>query len=247
MNKEGEAVRRVGRWIMAWIAAGVMGVMLAGAGTVPAAPIGIEGALLRGRTIVIDPGHGGYDPGARGRIAREDQVNLAVSLALRQWFEAAGARVVLTWDEPGKIPPNRKYRVPQRVAWINQTGGNVLIDIHCNSAGPRWRGPQTFYWDGKGSYHLAHDVQEELQYFTNTRRRVTRIDQYVLRHAQMPAINVEVGFITNRKEERLLVNPAYQRKLAWYIFLGTERWFLKGRWPEKLLQAPPPTHLLVRD
>ncbi|OLZ10911.1 N-acetylmuramoyl-L-alanine amidase family protein [Sulfobacillus thermosulfidooxidans] len=208
---------------------------------------GIEGALLRGRTIVIDPGHGGYDPGARGRMAREDEINLAIALDLRKWFEDAGARVLMTWEKPGQIPPSRKYRVQQRVVWINRTGGNALIDIHCNSAGSRWRGPQTFYWNGKGSYYLAHDVQEELQFFTHTNRPVTRIDQYVLRYAKMPAINVEVGFISNPQEEKLLMNPQYQRQIAWYIFLGTERWFLKGHWPETLLQTPPPTHLLVRD
>ncbi|WP_242968360.1 N-acetylmuramoyl-L-alanine amidase [Sulfobacillus sp. hq2] len=244
MKINGTIQQLLKRWLGAGIVVGAC-LLLSGAGTAPSG--GIAGALLRGRTIIIDPGHGGFDPGAKGRVAQEDQVNLAMSLALKQWFEEAGARVLLTWDHPGAIPSHRKYRVQQRTMWINQTGGNVLIDIHCNSADPGSHGPQTFYWDGKGSYHLAHDVQEELQYFTKTRRKVTRIDQYVLRQAQMPAINVEVGFITNRKEEQLLINPAYQRKLTWYIFLGTERWFLKGRWPEKLLQAPPPTHLLIRD
>ncbi|MCL4352376.1 MAG: N-acetylmuramoyl-L-alanine amidase, partial [Firmicutes bacterium] len=66
-------------------------------------------------------------------------------------------------------------------------------------------------------------------------------------YADMPAINVEIGFITNPKEEEQLLNPEYQRNLSWYIFVGTERWFLKGRWPQNLLQTPPPAHLLIRD
>ncbi len=208
---------------------------------------GLSGTLLRGRTVVIDPGHGGKDSGARGLIAHEDQINLAIALDLRQWLNDAGADVKMTWDKPGQILPSQKYRVQHRVNWINRTGGQALIDIHCNSAEKRWRGPQTFYWAGKGSYYLAYDVQGELQYFTHTRRPVTRIDQYVLRYARMPAINVEVGFISNPREEKLLMNPQYQRVLSWYIFLGIDQWFLKGRWPEHLLHSPPPAHFLVRD
>lgn len=215
-----------------------------GSGGTGAPPL--AGELLAGRTIIIDPGHGGYDPGALGKSYREDKINLAMALALKQWFVQAGAHVLMTWSKPSDIPSHRKYRVQERMQWINHSAGDVLIDIHCNSGHPSYRGPQTFYWDGAASYHLAHDVQEELQYFTHTVRQVTRIDQYVLRHARMPAINVEVGFITNPQEEAKLANPAYQKELTWYIFLGTERWFIRGRWPPTLLKAPPPSHLLVR-
>ncbi len=228
-------------------AAVTAGLLLCGAAYPTPKATGIEGALLRGHTIVIDPGHGGMDSGAKGLKAREDDVNLAVALQLRRCYEEAGAKVLMTWDKKEQIPSTKKYRVRERMTWINHTPGTVLINIHCNSAGATWSGPQTFYWDGRGSYYLAHDVQEELQYFTHTRRSVTRINQYVLRYAKMPAINVEVGFISNPREETKLMDPVYQRSLARCIFLGSERWFLKGYWPEKILKSPPPTHLLVRD
>lgn len=208
----------------------------------------LAGDLLRGRTIVIDPGHGGYDPGAKGRHAEEATINLQVATVLKKWFEEAGAHVVLTWSRPEDIPGHRKYRVRDRMTWINQSShGDILIDIHCNSGPSANRGPQTFYWDGPASYHLAHDVQDELKFYAHSVRGVKRINQYVLRHAKMPAINVEIGFITNPSEEAKLMNPAYQQDLTWYIFIGTERWFLKGRWPQQLLQAPPPTDLLIRS
>lgn len=196
------------------------------------------GDLLSGRTIVIDPGHGGWDPGSIGNQAQEDQLNLQISLQLRKWFQAAGARVVMTWSKPSDIPPQQKYRVRQRVEFINSVGADALIDIHCNASNPAYSGPQTFYWDGVQSYHLARDIQEELQYLTHTRRQIQRLNQYVLRYANMPAVNVEVGFITNPREERQLMTPAYQRQLTWAIFVGTERWLLKGRWPANLLKMP---------
>ena len=206
----------------------------------------IAGDLLRGRTIIIDPGHGGWDPGARGSRSTEAEINLAVAVKLRSWFQLAGARVLMTWQNVHDIPAREKYRVYDRVDWINKQGGDVLIDIHCNSGDPSFRNPQTFYWEGAASYHLAHDVQEELQYFPHSRRDVKRIDQYVLRYVKMPAINVEIGYVTNSQEERLLMTPSYQEKLTWFIFVGAERWLMKGRWSPELLDSPPPTDLLVR-
>ncbi len=206
----------------------------------------LVGDLLEGRTVIIDPGHGGYDPGALGRKSQEAAINLAIALKLRQWFEMAGARVLMTWSKPGQIPLGKKYRVEDRLTWINQQRGDLLIDIHCNSGSSGWRNPQTFYWDGSASYHLAHDVQDELRYFTHSRREIKRINQYVLRYARMPAINVEVGYITNPVEEKLLMTPRYQEELSWAIFIGTERWLVKGRWPAELLEAPPPVDLLKR-
>ena len=213
----------------------------------PQSPLGpIVGDLLAGRTIIIDPGHGGWDPGARGQQSTEAEINRQVALKLKSWFQLAGARVLMTWQNVHDIPPREKYRVYDRVDWINQQGGDLLIDIHCNSGSPAFRNPQTFYWEGAPSYHLAHDVQEELQYFTHSRRDVKRIDQYVLRYVKMPAINVEIGYVTNKEEEQLLMNPSYQKALTWYIFVGTERWLMKGRWSSELLDSPPPTDLLVR-
>lgn len=227
-----------------WLAAGKAGRHV---GTLAlAAPTPLPGDLLAGRRFVIDPGHGGFDPGALGRVSREDTINLAMAHALGSWLQAAGAQVVYTWSRPGDIPPGRKYRVQDRVRFINRTGAVALIDLHCNSSGSAWHGPQTFYWDRRSSALLAEDVQSELRYETGTGREVKRIDQYVLRHAAMPAINVEVGFITNPREERQLLEPAYQRRLTWAILVGIERWALRGRWPDSLLKAPPPRDLLRR-
>ncbi|MCY0865409.1 MAG: N-acetylmuramoyl-L-alanine amidase [Sulfobacillus sp.] len=240
------------RWITVWMLILITGALVlagqpltnAGAATPPPP---LAGDLLRGRTIIIDPGHGGYDPGSRGRQAIEAEVNLAIAHKLKTWFQMAGAHVLMTWSKPSDIPSHRKYRVQSRLEWINRQPADVLIDIHCNSGASSYKGPQTFYWDGAASYHLATAVQEELQYFTGTVRGVKRIDQYVLRYAKMPAINVEVGFITNPREEERLLNPTYQEDLTWYIFIGTERWMVRGRWPESLLKSPPPVDLLRRD
>jgi N-acetylmuramoyl-L-alanine amidase len=205
----------------------------------------LANGLLAGRTVAIDPGHGGRDPGAVGKIAREDEINLAVSLDLRRWLQLAGAHVVMTWTDMRELPPGRNYKIQQRMELVHASDASVLIDIHCNS-GQGGRGPEVLYWDGGPSQLLAHSILEELQYFTRTRRPVRRINQYMLREAGMPAVNVELGFVDNIREEKLLMNPRYQNQLAWYIFIGLERWYLKARWPESWLRATPPAEFISR-
>lgn len=246
---------RTGRWWGRMVLTGAAAVMTGaflGAGrvasqpTARSAPAPMVGDLLQGRTVIIDPGHGGFDPGAVGKHSTEAKINLEMSLKLRHWFQMAGARVLMTWSKPSDIGRGHKYKVQDRMTWINNQHADILIDIHCNSGSSDWRNPQTFYWDGSASYHLARNVQEELRYFTHSKRDVKRINQYVLRYAKMPAINVEVGYVTNPAEEKLLMTPRYQEDLTWYIFIGTERWLLKGRWPAELLEAPPPVDMVRR-
>jgi N-acetylmuramoyl-L-alanine amidase len=151
----------------------------------------------------------------------------------------------MTWSRPGEIGPHERLNVRARTRIINESGADLLIDIHCN-AGGAFTGPQTFYWDGAPSYVLARHIQEELRYLTHTRRSVSRIDQYVLRHVHMPAVNVEAGFITNPREEALLATPAYQEKLSWAIFVGAERWMIQRRSPARTEIPPEHAEMLVR-
>jgi hypothetical protein len=79
---------------------------------------------------------------------------------------------------------------------------------------------------------LAQAVQAALRESTDTNRAASdKIRQFILEQAKLPAVNVEVGFLTNPREERLLTTPAYQRRVAWAIFLGTARYFVEGALP----------------
>ena len=205
----------------------------------------VTGQLLRGQTIVVDPGHGGRDSGAVGSQSREADINLAVALELRHWLRRAGAKVLMTWSRPDQLSKERNFRVTDRATWIQGTHADLLLDIHCNS-GIAAHGPQVFYADGEASHLLAHLISQELHFFTHTHRQVERIKQYVLEHAGMPAVNVEVGFINHRGDEKLLMQPAYQRLLSWYILIGVERWYLRNRWPARLDDALPPAPMMHR-
>ncbi|NPV71818.1 MAG: hypothetical protein HPY55_14470 [Firmicutes bacterium] len=192
------------------------------------------------RTICIDAGHGGIDPGAVGPAGvLEKHVNLAISRVLRDYLEASGARVVLTREgdeDPAQAedPLNwgKKDDLVMRVEKARASGADVFVCIHCNKyPAPDLDGAQTFYYS-KGhpdSRRLAETIQAELERMTGTwRQALGNSRQFVLRETNIPACTVEVGFLSNPHEERLLSTPGYQAKVAWAIYLGIVRFFAEG-------------------
>lgn len=236
--------RRVAAVLCAVLVVAVLGWWTRGRATPVPAHLPYAG-VLAGRTIIIDPGHGGWDPGATSKTAQEADINVDIAEALRAWLSGTGARVLMTWSRQHPIPRDRKFRVVERSRWINAQHADVLVDIHTN-AGVGGVGPQVFYWDGLPSRVLADDIQAELSWFTHTHRQVTRIDQYVLRHSQIPAVNVEVGFLSHAREARRLKSRRYQREVAWCIFIGLMRWFQGAHQPVDFLPPSGPADLLER-
>ncbi|MCL6450183.1 MAG: N-acetylmuramoyl-L-alanine amidase [Acetobacteraceae bacterium] len=218
-----------------------------------ALPTGPAPGALAGRVVVIDPGHGGEDPGALGGSgAVEKEVCLSVSLRLRDLLERAGARALLTrsgdYDLSGPLAGDLEARVradlEARMVFIASSGAHALVSVHANAfPSPVWYGAQAFYSPrgGSASRRLALLLQEELARFTRTDREASsRIRQYVLDRAPMPAATVELGFLSHPGEERLLQDPDYQQRLAWAVFLGLARFFASP--PELVPSTPePPT------
>ncbi|BAF58543.1 N-acetylmuramoyl-L-alanine amidase [Pelotomaculum thermopropionicum SI] len=204
---------------------------------------------LAGRVIVVDPGHGGYDPGVVGKSgALEKDIALSVGRRLAANLGQAGAMVLMTREadtdlsDPGTVGLTAKKRedLSRRVALANDNKADLYLSIHVNSfTSPRRRGAQTFVQPGSAeSKKAARFIQEELaRVLEGTGRRINEVDFYVTRNATMPAVIVEIGFITNEEEEKLLQDPAYQSKAAWAVFAGTVKYFA-GK--ESSPQPPPP-------
>lgn len=189
---------------------------------------------LTGLTIALDPGHGGPDGGAVSREgALEKHINLAVSLYLRDYLQQGGALVVMTREEDKDLAePGAKRRKTQdlhrRVELVNSRQADILISIHMNSIpSSRWRGAQTFYnpRQHEESKTLASLIQDEIKLnMKNTTREANVIhDTYLLKMATMPAALVEVGFLSNVEEARLLSDEKYQRQMAEAIYRGIMR------------------------
>lgn len=182
-------------------------------------------------TVVIDPGHGGPDPGAVGRAGTlEKDVVLAVGQELARYLNQAGIRTILTRtgdyrlaDETGSLKERQVEDLNRRAQVAEDVGATLLVSIHANSfPSPRWSGAQTFYQQGEAeSRRLAQAIQAQLvRRLPPNRRQARPADYRILRESEMPAVIVEVGFLSNPEEEAKLRDRAYQGRVAEAIFHG---------------------------
>ncbi len=168
--------------------------------------------------IVIDPGHGGRDPGAIGPSGlKEANVTLLVAMKVAEKLQGAGVEVKLTRTTDAFVDLQPRCDVS------NTWGADYFVSIHCNAAGtPQARGTETYCYKfgGKGEV-LAKAIQAELIAATGRANRgVKEANFYVLRKTNMPAVLTELAFISNPEEERLLASAAYQEKCALAIAKG---------------------------
>ena len=178
--------------------------------------------------LVIDPGHGGFDPGAVSSDGTaESQVNLKVALRMEEIARLLGIRTdmtrredVSTESDPSAAVRQRKNSdLQNRVAQINGVSGGVLVSLHQNSLPqvPSVHGAQVFYGETAGSLELAEAVQAALNQTVNDRAKGVKAaggGVYLLKKAEIPAILVECGFLSNGEETALLNTQAHQNRLA---------------------------------
>ncbi|MEG6616931.1 N-acetylmuramoyl-L-alanine amidase CwlD [Peptococcaceae bacterium 1198_IL3148] len=192
------------------------------------------------KVIVIDPGHGGVDPGkVSPNGVEEKNINLEISKRLATILGQAGAAVILTRETDTHLSGDgikgmssrHREDLSQRVKMANDRNADLFISIHCNSyPDASQHGAQVFYQPGsKESQRLANCIQEEItRLLANTRRTPKAVDFFITRNTNMPTVIVETGFITNAKEEKLLLDPAYQSKMAWSIYAGVIKYYAEN-------------------
>lgn len=180
--------------------------------------------------VAVDPGHGGEDGGVTHGGVKEKDVNLAVGLLLRDRLQVLGARVVMTREADEDYALDQRSSLNVRLYRAVQGEARVFVSIHANSfRDPSQWGAQTFYHPGSAEgRRLALLVQEELvRLEPGNYREALAADYYVLRNSRMPAVLVEVGFLSNPGDRGKLVDPAYQARLAEAIARGVRR-FVAG-------------------
>ncbi len=197
---------------------------------------------LQQNLVVLDPGHGGPDPGAISDDGiLEKDIVLDISLQLADHLRTAGYQVILTrtTDEdlselPKDAPLRRRKQkdLKRRAEIINESGADAVISIHANAvASSRWSGSQVFYRTDRAPENelLADSLQTELVHITRETTRDINCStaQYILTKAHPPAVTVEVGFLSNPREAELLSKPSYQDKLAWTLMVGLSRYFAR--------------------
>lgn len=189
------------------------------------------------KVVIVDPGHGGIDPGCVGKSGVEEKdINLSIAKRLSTLLKQAGATVIMTREgdydlsEEGKAPEGLRHKddLAARVELAEKYQADLFISIHINSIplSECW-GAQVFYHPkSKESKRLAGLIQKELiKTFGESHRWIKPEDFFVLRSHKCTAAIVEAGFLSNPREETLLSDPIHQNKLAWSIYAGVVRFF----------------------
>lgn len=187
---------------------------------------------IAGQTIILDPGHGGEDPGKVGSGGSfEKDINLQVAIKVRSLLAQGGAAVVMTrerdnalCEDKETLRERKREDLTRRLNLVEEEGAGLYVTLHCNSfPQSASSGAQVFYAPGvQGSRELALSLQQSLKETLGNTTRLPKedTDTYIMRNAKVPTVNVEMGFLSNAKEEQLLLNPAYQDKVAWAIYSG---------------------------
>lgn len=175
-------------------------------------------ALSR-KKIVVDPGHGGSDPGAQGNGIREKDIVLDVSHLLRLQLQKAGADVVMTRDTDIFIT------LDQRVAKAHEVHADSFISIHANSfTNPATHGTETFWnatYQSKESKELAEKIQKHLLQSLQTNDRGAKQANFrVITTTTIPSALVELGFLSNPTEAAKMKTDKFKQDAAEAILKG---------------------------
>lgn len=192
---------------------------------------------LKGKKIAIDPGHGGCDPGAIGPTGvTEKSVTLRISLEVKKLLEAAGAKVIMTRTTDVEVSPKKENasdveELQARCDIANKAKADVFVCIHLDSFSSREARGTTGYYYTKGtanSRRLAGLIQGSVVRYLNTHSRGTKsCNFYVVRKTYMPATLVEIAFLSNPSEEKLLTSAAGIKKAAQGVADGIAEFFKK--------------------
>jgi len=171
------------------------------------------------RTVVLDPGHGGYDNGAKAaRGLNEKMLTLDVAKRVKPLLEARGYHVVMTRTTDVFIP------LGGRTGISNAHPDAAFVSIHCNWANRRSaNGVEAYYYNSHSAPLAANILREIAGCYGSHSRGVKFARYYVLHHNERPATLLELGFISNGKENACLQDPTVRQRIAEKIALGISR------------------------
>ncbi|QYR20885.1 N-acetylmuramoyl-L-alanine amidase [Paenibacillus sp. sptzw28] len=195
-----------------------------GKGTVQTASIPSSTSKgLKGKVIVIDPGHGGDDPGMIGvkYETLEKDLNLTTSFYVRDELRRRGARVVMT-----RTKEDEKPELSERVKISESADADAFVSIHYNSSKNNASGTLTFYYSETKDRPLARAVEQRLSGGIGLKSNgISYGDLHVLRENDTVSTLVELGFLSNARDESIVRGSEYQKKAAKAIVDGVEDYF----------------------
>lgn len=176
------------------------------------------------KSIIVDAGHGGWDPGKVVENVNEKDVNLKISNKLLAYLEQGGCIVTPSRTDDNALDDSKRGDLKERVKLSENDNADMLISIHQNYF-PKAsvKGAQVFYYkNSEESKLLAEKIQERLKELDGTNTRIAKAngEYYLLKQTKVPAVIVECGFLSNASENEKLRDENYQAAVAWAIYLG---------------------------
>lgn len=199
------------------------------------------------KTVIVDAGHGGEDPGKESQYSGllEKNLNLSIAIKVKALLEKDNYKVILTRSEDIlEYPPEakgptakRKADLTRRKKIMDESGADIVVSIHMNSIPQtQYSGAQTFYpHNSPESQKLAQILQKSMRETVdpnNKREALVRgkpdeLPIMIFRNLKVPTAVVECGFLSNPDEEKLLGTEEYQGKIALAIKNGVDSYFGK--------------------
>jgi N-acetylmuramoyl-L-alanine amidase len=188
--------------------------------------------------IVLDAGHGGFDPGVTGKTSgvKESQINLDIVKRTQKLFEDAGFRVVLTRKTDaglyGIATKNLKKKdMQKRKEIIQEENPDFVISVHLNeySLSSRRGGQVFFLKENQESQNLATLIQKEINELYQGVKDYNALsaDLFMLKCTNAPSVIVECGFLSNPEDEKLLLTETFRDQVSYAIFKGVVGYLTK--------------------
>ncbi len=185
-------------------------------------------------TVVIDAGHGGMDGGAVGVSGvLEKDLNLQVAKKLEQLVADGGGKALMTrtddislhTDQDKTVREQKRSDLNYRRSYAADSGADAFISIHMNKfEQSQYRGAQIFYAADQNSKRLAEMIKKNIVPVSEKSdgREIKKAydTMFILQKNNIPSVIVECGFLSNPEEEALLIDEAYQQKIAEAIYQG---------------------------
>lgn len=169
-----------------------------------------------GTKVVLDAGHGGYDPGASYGNRDEKDITLKITNKVKKYLEEAGIKVFMTRTE------DRFVSLAERVEISNSIRPSLFVSIHVNAllTNTDMQGLQTYYYSSTG-YKIGSIIHKQLLTDVGMPdQRVRKAAFWVCKYTAAPSILLELGFMTNVEERNKLASDAYQTELAKSVARG---------------------------
>ncbi len=202
---------------------------------------GVPVVSSAGKTIVLDAGHGGEDPGAVSSFngIKEKDVTLIIANKTKELLEKAGYKVIMTRtddildydDENASMTAKRRQDLLKRKQTMDESGADIVVSIHLNSfPEAKYKGAQTFYTKNSLSgKKLATAIQESLKINAdpdNDREALQKKEDILItKDCKVTTVIVECGFLSNEEECVKLGEESYQTKLSEAIKTGIDQYF----------------------